>query len=181
MFNEKDIIRKVKMITSAGNRHHFNVCLCKNCKKEIKISRSSFQKHKGYCKKCISERVNNLKLQKRKDCNKCGINQSIDNFRSGKQKYVQSICIRCYALKKYGLNLKQYLEILERQNNTCAICKEKETITIGKSGKMSLSVDHCHTTGKIRGLLCYRCNTSIGHLKEDIEIFENAIKYLKNS
>ena len=45
----------------------------------------------------------------------------------------------------------------------------------------SLSVDHCHTTGKVRGLLCQSCNTGIGLLKEDTKLFMAAIEYLEKS
>ena len=54
------------------------------------------------------------------------------------------------------------------QNNNCAICGEE----------VKLHVDHCHKTGKIRGLLCRNCNTSLGKFKDSPEILQNAITYL---
>jgi hypothetical protein len=71
----------------------------------------------------------------------------------------------------YGITLKEYEDILKKQNGKCAICKRKEKI---------LCVDHCHKTGKVRGLLCHLCNRSIGMMKDDISILENAIIYIKN-
>lgn len=64
-----------------------------------------------------------------------------------------------WRLKKtYGLSLVEYNEILASQGGVCAICGTQS------SGKR-LSVDHCHETGQVRGILCQRCNLSLGHLE----------------
>lgn len=68
----------------------------------------------------------------------------------------------------------------EKQNHLCAICGKAETMK-HKDGRVKpLCVDHCHTTDKIRGLLCGRCNSGIGMLKDDISIVESALNYLKS-
>ena len=59
------------------------------------------------------------------------------------------------------------------QDNRCAIC--------GAMPKKPLFVDHCHVTGKVRGLLCVSCNTALGLLKDSITALEQAIKYLLKS
>lgn len=71
----------------------------------------------------------------------------------------------------YGITLEEYDAILKTQKGGCAICKVKAKI---------LCVDHCHKTGKVRGLLCQLCNRSIGMMKDDISILESAIVYLKS-
>jgi hypothetical protein len=82
--------------------------------------------------------------------------------------------------RKFGITPERYSEIFKTQNGLCAICKHPETAT--RLGKVkSLSVDHCHTTGKIRGLLCSDCNTGIGKLKENKNIFLLAIQYLESN
>lgn len=63
------------------------------------------------------------------------------------------------------------LEILEFLSTTCAIC--------GDEG-VKLVVDHCHDTNKVRGLLCYRCNTLLGQARDDISILLSAVIYLSN-
>jgi len=78
-------------------------------------------------------------------------------------------------LKRYGLTHEKYVQMFERQDGCCKICA-KECL----SG-MNLSVDHCHKTGKIRGLLCKKCNSALGMLNDDIALFKSAITYLKNS
>jgi hypothetical protein len=64
----------------------------------------------------------------------------------------------------------------ERENFSCMICGVTEE-EIGKR----LDVDHCHSTGKVRGVLCNPCNTTLGHAKDNIAILEAAIEYLKNN
>ncbi len=80
--------------------------------------------------------------------------------------------------KKFGLTLEAYTKILEAQNGVCAICRQPETAT--RNGRaLNLAVDHDHVTGKIRGLLCGCCNTSLGGFKDNPLILSNAIAYLK--
>jgi len=80
-----------------------------------------------------------------------------------------------YNLKKlYGLSIQEYNDMAESQSGKCAICGMKE------KGKR-LAVDHCHTYGKVRGLLCSRCNMALGSLKDSPEILQKAILYLQES
>lgn len=76
--------------------------------------------------------------------------------------------------KMYKVTKEFLVDMHEKQQGKCAICGE-----IPKSER-GLHVDHCHTTGAVRGLLCHGCNTGIGALKEDAEILSNAIKYLRS-
>lgn len=70
--------------------------------------------------------------------------------------------------------------MFEKQNGVCAICKKPETAKKQSgNGIKRLSVDHDHTTGAIRGLLCMYCNTALGKFKDDIEILKSAIVYLE--
>lgn len=90
---------------------------------------------------------------------------------------------RKYRLKAlYGLTLPTFHAMHAAQNDVCAICNQPETNARIKSrvpsGAKTLSVDHDHTTGVIRALLCYRCNVSIGRVKEDPELLRQMITYL---
>ena len=85
----------------------------------------------------------------------------------------------------YGITLDQYNEMLKKQNGVCCICKGAETYSCPQTKfkgirNTGFSVDHNHTTGIIRGLLCRKCNSAIGYFKEDPLIMERAIKYLYN-
>lgn len=81
--------------------------------------------------------------------------------------------------RNYGISLEQYKEMLISQDEKCAICKQKSNLKHHKTGVIkNLSVDHCHTTGKIRELLCWQCNTTLGSVKDSIELLQAMIDYL---
>lgn len=77
-----------------------------------------------------------------------------------------------YLLRKYGITLEEYDVLFERQGGVCAICGALPTEGI------SLHVDHVHETGKIRGLLCFRCNNALGDFGDDAQVLRQAIRYL---
>lgn len=84
-----------------------------------------------------------------------------------RQRAVRLKCI-------FGLTMDQYRAMLAEQNAMCAICGHPHDEGLRKG----LVVDHNHTTGKVRGLLCRHCNTAIGQLKEDPSLFQRAVSYL---
>lgn len=79
------------------------------------------------------------------------------------------------------LSIIDYEKMLKDQNELCKICNKPETmLSNGKTKVLKrLAIDHCHTTGKVRGLLCHRCNTGIGGFYESIDLLNFAIDYLK--
>lgn len=83
-----------------------------------------------------------------------------------------------HDLKKlYGISRKTYTDLHELQGGCCAICEKVEVVVIrGKT--LSLSVDHCHKSGSIRGLLCSDCNRGLGSFRDDPKILRRAIAYL---
>ncbi len=88
---------------------------------------------------------------------------------------------RAQRLKKFGLTLDQFNQMYAKQEGLCGICEEpfKYYALGGPDKKEAVCVDHSHTTGKVRGLLCSSCNLGIGHLKESKQFFLNAISYLE--
>lgn len=80
-------------------------------------------------------------------------------------------------MKSYGITIEEFNKKLVEQKGCCAICENPETVT--KHGRpMSLSVDHNHSTGEIRGLLCTSCNRALGLFKEKRETLLKAISYI---
>jgi hypothetical protein len=80
--------------------------------------------------------------------------------------------------RRYGIKLDEYDELFTSQKGLCAICHNPPK-GIHSSGRAHiLHVDHCHTTGKIRGLLCTACNQALGMFKEDIGILKKAMEYI---
>jgi hypothetical protein len=81
-------------------------------------------------------------------------------------------------LRRYRLTLDQYHALAESQSFQCAVC-DREPTPIKKVGSGDgFVIDHCHSTGKVRGLLCHSCNVAIGHLQESAEVVMSAARYL---
>jgi len=79
-----------------------------------------------------------------------------------------------YIKRKYGLTKEEYFNLIESQNNRCKICNN---ILEGRD----THVDHCHTTGRVRGILCFNCNVGLGNFKDSIQFLYNAIHYLEQN
>jgi Recombination endonuclease VII len=91
----------------------------------------------------------------------------------GKQKKLEAYPERRKRILKsrYGITPEEFEIMLVKQNNTCAICEQSYHLT--------MHIDHCHTTKKIRGLLCNNCNRGLGHFKDNSVLLKNAINYLE--
>lgn len=74
--------------------------------------------------------------------------------------------------RNYGLSKEQFYELCVEQNFSCKICNHKH------EDERTLCVDHDHETGKVRGLLCRKCNIALGHVNDDVSILRNMIAYL---
>ena len=83
--------------------------------------------------------------------------------------------------KNFGITLEDYQLMLDKQNGVCAICGQKEKrIHRATGAPMNLAVDHDHTTGAVRGLLCSPCNHGIGNFFESEVLLSRASEYLKS-
>jgi len=79
--------------------------------------------------------------------------------------------------KKFNVSADWYYNRLNEQKNRCAICK----VHIDNIKRNHFCIDHCHSNGLVRGLLCMDCNTSLGKFKDDVSILNNAIAYLEQN
>jgi hypothetical protein len=118
-----------------------------------------------------------LQMRGAKHCNKCetakpfkafGINNSNSNGLSNQCKECRNYRV---VSKRYGLINNQLNNLFKEQDHKCAICKTRT----------ELAVDHCHETGKVRGLLCTNCNNGLGRFFDNITFLENAICYLRRN
>ena len=75
--------------------------------------------------------------------------------------------------RQYGITLDDYNKLLDTQNGCCAICKRHKS-----EFSMALHTDHNHATGKVRGILCQKCNRGLGFFNDDTELMKEAINYL---
>lgn len=80
--------------------------------------------------------------------------------------------------KKYGITYEDYKRMLADQGGKCGLC-ECDDPSKSNSYTKFFAVDHCHETGKVRGLLCFKCNIILGHAKDSPEFLQKAIQYLK--
>jgi hypothetical protein len=100
-------------------------------------------------------------------------NQRLERHRN----YYRSnpIIQRSASLKStYGITHEEYEKLFASQGNKCAICGTEQCPT----GRF-MCVDHDHTSGKVRGILCSKCNHGIGLLRDNVETLKNAIDYLR--
>ena len=92
-----------------------------------------------------------------------------DNHKKDKKKKYR--LTRCSRLQlKYEITQEDYSRMYEEQEGRCKICGAKKDL---------LHVDHCHKTGKVRGLLCEHCNPGLGYFKDNVEALRSAIAYLE--
>jgi hypothetical protein len=137
-------------------------------KKNCVICHKEFQPHslsnKGVCSNM------DCRYEQRKICN------NIHKGRMGKAAGRKSKIMR-----NYGLTIEQVEQIEKDQNHCCKICGKHESLN-GKDkrgNRKKLSIDHDHTTGQIRGMLCTDCNTALGQFCDNIDVLQKAIVYIE--
>jgi hypothetical protein len=119
-----------------------------------------------------------------KVCSKCNQNKSVACFykRASSLDGLKASCIDCCKAsrnktvdknrdlqRRYGISIEEQETMIFNQSGKCASCGDET----------KLCVDHDHTTGKVRGLLCQSCNKALGLFKDDITVLNKAIKYLE--
>ena len=108
-------------------------------------------------------------------CKPCAITSSRKNHkrRIKEESAYKEAKRNAYFKLKYGMTLEQRTDLLGKQNNACAICGVK----LSESGTHT-HVDHCHTTGKVRAILCTNCNRGLGHFQDNPELLLKAADYI---
>ena len=114
---------------------------------------------------------------KTRKCYVCKKIKPLEEFSKDKAQVLgrKYLCSPCNNLTK-RLSIRKitkqfYTDLLTIQENKCQICKQEFFHTP--------YIDHCHTTGQVRGLLCRNCNTGLGYFKDNTEFLTSAIEYLK--
>lgn len=115
-------------------------------------------------------KINRFRVRKCKTC--CG-NEQRDRKNANRELYRKADFIRSLRVN-HGLSIEEWLRLFEAQDRKCAICKDDLT-------KKKAYVDHCHSSGEIRGILYFSCNTGIGKLQDSVDILAAAIRYLQNA
>lgn len=144
--------------------------ICPKCKKKLSVSKFNKSNRRDgyqtYCRECH----NAMQRAKYSSSPEEKVKRQI---RAGRRKDKNPLVTRDAELKRlYGINLEQYIDMFRAQGGVCAICKEE------CKTKKSLSVDHDHNTGKVRGLLCNRCNRALGMFSDSPELLKRAANYI---
>ena len=167
--------------------------ICPKCKVKKELSEDNFYKSnqtksgfKCYCKICVNKQnkeYDNLNKDKLKNRILKSRNR---NEESKKRHYIATTKHRNNNIestksrimqRKYNIDLDYYNNMFQKQNGCCEICS-KELVYLGKA----THIDHCHSSNKVRGLLCNSCNLALGHFKDNVKALAKAIEYLnKNS
>jgi hypothetical protein len=134
------------------------------------LARARERSKEYYKKNKEKKRIAGL-IWKRK--NRVRLNEKSRIYRAANKHKARS----SYLKARYGIVSSDYKAMHDNQNGLCAICGKPESLR-NQHGAVPLSVDHCHKTNKVRGLLCAQCNQALGMFEDSIEILANAIGYL---
>lgn len=140
--------------------------LCTNCKTDKSVSDfyiKTSRKNEGY-------NYNDPCLYA-SECKSCQIKRQAEVRKNNKDLFKSRD-----LFQSFGIRFEEYKSIYDFQNGCCAVCERHSS-----EFSRALDVDHNHTTGEIRGLLCNLCNTGIGKFKDNVDLLEKCIKYLKKS
>lgn len=123
----------------------------------------------GTCKSC-----QRIKTNKRRAANPSKHRELTKRWRINNPDDSKAINRRSTLKRLYGITPEIVDDMLLSQSNRCAICKSEHP-----GSKGSWHIDHDHSSGKVRGLLCHYCNIGLGHFKDSQSILKSALSYLK--
>ena len=132
------------------------------------------------CKKCKKEKpcVEFYAAKSNKDgltgkCKKCIVVDGKMHTAASNARRTATYIRADYLRRTYGITLAQYTQMLIFQKYRCAICDIHQNAL-----NRNLDIDHCHKTGRVRGLLCFGCNVGLGKFKDDEKLLLKAVRYL---
>jgi hypothetical protein len=175
---------------------------CNRCKETKSVSffsadLSSKDGLRTVCKGCrnLMQRVINgggdyesyreLAPNHNKRCTCCGYTKVLDDFptqkagKGGRNAQCRTCCNMKRRASAYNVSLDDLSAMLAAQDGKCASCSVE--LTLSGKGRGSVAVDHCHSTGKVRGLLCCGCNGALGMLGDDAETVGGLYEYIRRS
>lgn len=131
------------------------------------VTRAGTQIYKARCKPCAKEFEASYYQNKDSEWK--------DRRRKKNREKFDGRWHKNYRLEtKYNISIDIFEEMYDNQSGKCGICSTPVPDD-------EIRVDHCHTTGKVRALLCHNCNTGLGHFKDSEELLERARKYLETN
>lgn len=187
---------KYRSLTSAAKQRGFNYsCVKRRVDKGLTIAQAFevdpfpewFTPGKGQF--AVKKKEDRIKKENKvgvKQCSRC--KQVLPLLQFSKYSYHKendyySRCKECishdFLMYRYGITVREFVKLGELQDWSCAICNNSLNMRPGKVMRTkSVGVDHCHSTGMVRGLLCSSCNNGLGLFKDSVENLTRAIDYL---
>lgn len=148
-------------------------CALQDCKSVFTPRTSSHR----YCSHSCQKKAERRRYRKRKKEEKtphtfkCRTCSRITTGWYAQRRYCSTECLQAWnKIQLYGIDLASYIKLKKRANGHCEICGIKS---------IKLGIDHCHSTGEVRGMLCFNCNTAIGKMGDDPSRLRKAAAYLK--
>ena len=127
--------------------------------------------HGSQCAKCAGT----IRYTVNHSCVQCARNNTQKHIKAGKSYYGPEAQLRRDLKRKYGITLETYNEMLTEQNHSCACCGKHTD-----NEHHRLAVDHDHTTGSVRALLCSNCNRALGFAQDDPNLLRKMADYLES-
>jgi hypothetical protein len=163
---------------------------CKDCNQSLPLTSFYFNNktHKKTgevtthyytrCKQCSKNHVSKLPSRQQEYRN-----SYLKGWRESNADKIYDVQRTAHLMRTYGITNDEYVAMREAQDFRCAICgaSEEDVTSVGKHSHTKLYVDHDHTTGKVRGLLCQSCNTLLGKANDDISLLSKSIQYLERN
>jgi len=160
--------------------------ICKSCGEEKDIE--DFYNKRNSCKDCVKARAsmyqknNRAKINAKRQKNRVYVynpEKSKEYAKRHREKYKEAFIYtdRAKVHNKYKVSEEFIRDLMDEQGGCCSICG---CSLVNPDSNKNYCIDHDHTTGIVRGLLCSSCNCGIGFLKDDINLLHNAIRYLEN-
>ena len=152
--------------------------VCGECKKDLPIAEfyarpERLGRPKSSCKECHKAAMREYRrAHPEKTRRSLWAQNTGRNSTSPKTLEELQMRQRKEGLKRFGLTIAQFIEMRDKQSNNCLICGR------GPSSYRCLGVDHDHATGRVRGLLCGKCNAGLGNFEDNREYLSRAIEYL---
>lgn len=154
---------------------------CPKCELKKTLSEFSRDRHKkggrcSWCKECIRNKKakNHTKEKSYRDSYYQHNKERLLLWQKERNLSKPEFRRNNYLLSTYGITIEDYNKMFEQQNGCCAICNKHQS-----EFKNRFHIDHNHITGKIRGLLCQKCNHGLGLFQDSSEILVIASEYLK--
>lgn len=141
--------------------------ICLTCKQPDKEFYD--YEHEKSCKECMSA-ARRAHYKAKRD----SVLKRVRKYRKGNPDKIKHTKL----MQTYGISFAEYNVILASQNGVCAVC-EREERAIWRGQKTRLAVDHDHSTGAVRGLLCQKCNRALGLLEENVRHMARLIEYIE--